>query len=91
MSERVALIEARLREALAPAYLEVTDESHLHVGHPGAADGRGHFAVDIVSERFAPSLIARHREIYKALGSLMQSDIHALRIIAARRPEEVDE
>jgi BolA protein len=80
---RVASIEARLIEAFAPTELEVTDESHLHVGHAGAKDGRGHFRVRIVSERFASaSSIQRHRMVFDALGSLMQTDIHALSIAA---------
>ncbi|MBW8312708.1 MAG: BolA family transcriptional regulator [Rhizobium sp.] len=77
-----------LEAALAPTELEVVDDSHKHAGHAGARDGRGHFSVDIVSRAFAglPPL-ARHRKVYAALGSLMQSDIHALSI-HARTPDE---
>lgn len=80
---RLAAIEQLLRAALDPTELDVIDESHLHVGHEGARDGRGHFAVRVVSRAFAgqPAL-ARHRAVYAALGSLMDSDIHALRIEA---------
>ena len=81
----------RIREAmqsLAPLSVEVIDESHKHVGHEGARDGRGHFAVQIVSEAFAGlAPLARHRRIYAALGALMQTDIHALSI-QARTPAE---
>ncbi len=82
-AERVAVIRERLQAGLAPSQLDVVDESHLHVGHPGARDGRGHFRVRIVSDVFhgLPRL-ARHRRIYAALGELMQSDIHALTIEA---------
>jgi len=82
-AERVAMIRERLEKALAPERLEVIDESHLHVGHPGARDGRGHFRVEIVSPLFhgLPRL-ARHRRIYAAMGELMQTDIHALTIEA---------
>ena len=31
------MIETRLREAIRPDELEVIDDSHLHVGHPGGA------------------------------------------------------
>jgi BolA family transcriptional regulator, general stress-responsive regulator len=81
--QRVAMIRQRLEQALAPETLEVIDESHLHVGHPGARDGRGHFRVRIVSPLFhgLPSL-ARHRRVYAAMGELMQTDIHALTIEA---------
>lgn len=86
-AERVAGIRDRLA-ALAPAELEVTDESHLHAGHAGARDGRGHFRVRIVSERFAglPRL-ARHRLVYDAVGDLMQTDIHALAVTALTAEE----
>lgn len=85
---RLKLIEQRLRQALAPDALDLRDDSHLHVGHAGARDGRGHFAVRIVSSAFAGQRpIARHRMIYAALGDLMQTDIHALSIDALT-PEE---
>ena len=85
---RVEKIRARLTAALAPAALDIVDESHKHAGHEGARDGRGHFAVSIVSAAFAgePPL-ARHRRVYAALGELMQTDIHALSI-QARTPQE---
>ena len=84
----------RMRErlgALQPTFLDVVDDSHHHVGHAGARDGRGHFSVDVVSAEFAGlSPIARHRRVYAALGDMMQADIHALSI-RARTPAEVDE
>ena len=80
---RVEAIRAALSRAFAPSLLEVRDDSHRHVGHAGARDGRGHFHVTIASAAFAAlSPIARHRAVYAALGSLMQSDIHALSIDA---------
>jgi BolA protein len=48
---RVAAIRERLA-VLAPLELDVEDESHRHVGHAGARDGRGHFRVRIVSAAF---------------------------------------
>ena len=87
--ERVAAIRAALHDALAPVSVEIEDESHRHAGHAGAADGRGHFRVDVVSEAFAGlGPIARHRAVYAALGELMTTDIHALSI-RARTPAEV--
>ncbi len=77
---------ARIRAALAtlnPSEFELIDESHKHVGHAGARDGRGHFALRIVSVAFAGvGAVARHRKVYAALGELMQNDIHALSIVA---------
>lgn len=87
-STRVAEIRARLEAAFAPELLEITDESHKHAGHAGARDGRGHFAVRIVSDRFdGIKTLARHRMVYAALGSLMQTDIHALSVVALRPGE----
>lgn len=88
MSERVDRIRQRLEASLSPAELEVIDESHLHIGHPGARDGRGHFRVLIVSDVFhgLPRL-ARHRRVYAAVGDLMKTDIHALNIEAYSQNE----
>ena len=80
---RVATIEQLLVAAFAPTELLVKDQGHLHAGHTGAQEGKGHFEVKIVSERFAgQSRIARHRMIYDALGAFIDSDIHALSIDA---------
>jgi BolA protein len=87
-AERPVEIERRLREAFAPESVHVEDESHLHAGHAGARDGRGHFRVSIVSEAFeGMNPIARHRAIYGAMGELMQTDIHALSIEALASSE----
>lgn len=84
--QRVAAIRAALEAALSPSALEIVDDSQRHAGHAGARDGRGHFRVSIVSEVFTGmSRIARHRAVYAALGSLMETDIHALSI-EARAP-----
>lgn len=80
---RISLIRERLESELAPSELEIRDDSHLHRGHAGARDGRGHFAVHVVSQAFdGLNRIQRHRLIYAALDSLMQTDIHALAITA---------
>jgi len=80
---RLAKIRSRLDAEFKPDLLEVVDESHRHAGHAGARDGRGHFAVRIVSDRFKGiKTLARHRMVYAALGSLMQTDIHALSVVA---------
>ena len=69
--------------ALQPERVEVTDDSHQHAGHAGAADGRGHFTVLVVSKRFAGlSTLRRHRLVYDAVGDMMMTDLHALSIQA---------
>lgn len=80
-------IDTALREALQPQELVVNDDSHHHVGHAGAREGR-HFSVVIISDRFAglPRL-KRHRLVYDALHFLIPRGIHAL-AIDARVPGE---
>jgi BolA protein len=83
MSERLDAIRTRLQAELAPTELDLVDESHEHVGHAGARDGRGHFSARIVSAAFeGVPLLARHRLVYAALGDLMTTDIHALTLKA---------
>lgn len=89
MTDRQAQIEERLRAALAPDSLELIDESAQHAGHAGARGGGGHYALTIVSARFAgKGPIDRHRMIYEALGDAMRGQIHALSI-RAYTPEEL--
>lgn len=88
---RVQAIENALKERLEPTRLLVKDQSHLHAGHAGAQDGRGHFEVIVVSSAFTgKSRIERHRMVFAAVGDLMQTDIHALSVNAYtpdERPE----
>lgn len=87
MNDRVVAIKGRL-ECLQPVHLQVEDQSHLHAGHAGARDGRGHFRVEIVAPVFSgKNRIQRHRMVYDALDKLLQTDIHALSI-DARAPED---
>lgn len=85
---RVQAIRHRLQQEFAPEYLEVEDESHLHEGHAGAASGLGHFRITIVSSAFKEmGRIQRHRAVYAALGSMMETDIHALSVRALTTDE----
>jgi BolA protein len=88
--QRRAEISRRLKKAFEPENLGVEDESHLHAGHEGAKDGRGHYRVLIISSIFdGKSMIERHRMIYRALDDMMRLDIHAL-AIDAWAPDELD-
>ena len=78
-----------LANALPDASIDLENESHLHAGHAGAQDGRGHFRLKIISDAFSGKRsVQRHQLIYKILGDMMQSDIHAL-AIDAKTPDEI--
>ncbi len=83
-NDRINRVRERLELALEPETLEITDDSHKHAGHPGARTGMSHFSVLIRAECFrdCPPL-QRHRVVFEALGDMMRTDIHALRIDAA--------
>ena len=89
MTDRIRRIEELLTEAFSPDKLQVKDQSHLHAGHEGAKDGRGHFDVTIVSDGFSgQNRVQRHRMVYAALRELMDTDIHAVRITAVTPSEQ---
>ena len=87
MSEkRMKLIRESL-DKLSPSCVEIEDEGHLHVGHAGAKSG-GHFKLSIVSESFRyKTTIERHRIIYKCIGYLMNTEVHAISIKAKYKDE----
>jgi BolA protein len=82
-----ATLRERL-EPLAPARLEISDESAAHAGHSGAAGGGGHFSLLIVSQVFSglPRL-KRHQRVLQEIADLLPYPIHALSI-KALTPEE---
>ncbi len=76
---RIEKIRATLEQNFKPHKLEIFDESHLHAGHAGAKSGKGHFRVLISSELFRDvRQINRHKMVFKALGALLDTDIHAI-------------
>jgi BolA protein len=82
-ADRAELIRNCLTSRFSITELLVKDQSHLHAGHEGAADGRGHFELTVVAEDFVgKNRLDRHRMVYDALNKLIESDIHALRIKA---------
>jgi len=86
-AEVAATLRERL-EPLAPARLEISDESAAHAGHSGAAGGGGHFSLLIVSQVFSglPRL-KRHQRVLQEIADLLPYPIHALSI-KALTPEE---
>jgi BolA protein len=83
------IIAARLTAALAPAHLEVINDSHHHSGHLGDdGTGESHWTVVVESEAFrGQSRVQRQRMINAALADLLAGRIHAL-AIRARAPGE---
>ena len=86
-------ITTKLNGALAPATLEVIDESHQHAGHmlhPGGVEPRGetHFRIKIVAAAFAgKSRLERHRLINALAAEEIKAGVHAL-AIEAKAPGE---
>jgi len=82
MGER---IDARLREALTPERLALTNDSHHHNVPAGS---ESHWNLIIVASSFAgKNAVARQRAVYGALKQEMQDGIHAL-TMKALTPEE---
>ena len=79
--KRAEMVRKNLYQDLGADLVEVDDQSHLHVGHSGAATGGSHFEVIVVSKAFEGlATMARHRLVYQAVGDAMTQDIHALSI-----------
>ena len=74
-------IEALIRAALPDAEIEIRDL---------AGDG-DHYAARIVSKRFEGlSRVRQHQLVYRALGSRMGGELHALQLETAV-PTEIDD
>jgi BolA protein len=75
-------IERKLRDAFAPIFLEIKDDSARHAGHAGHHPrGETHFTAKIVSKAFANlNRVERHRLVYAALAEEIQERVHALQL-----------
>lgn len=75
-----AIIEAKLREALAPAHLAVVNESHKHNVPPGSEK---HFRIVVVADAFAGKpRLARHQMVNRLLAAELEGPLHALSVVA---------
>ena len=73
-------IRTKLTEALAPAHLDVENESRMHSVPPGSET---HFKVVIVSDAFEGlGLVDRHRKVHAILADELKGGVHALAIRA---------
>jgi len=84
-----ARIAQKLAEGLAPAALNIIDDSHRHARHGHHhPDGETHFTVEVVSAAFeGKSLIERHRLVNALLSEELADRVHAL-AISAKTPQE---
>lgn len=89
MTTYAARIRAKLEAGLAPAKLEIRDDSAKHAGHAGARpEGETHFRVLAVSAAFAGmSRVDRQRKVYALLADELAERVHAL-ALETRTPEE---
>lgn len=77
-------IERKLTAAFAPSTLDVSDESHRHAGHAGAARADGgvgetHFHVRMVTASFeGVSRVERQRRVHAVLADELNGPVHAL-------------
>lgn len=73
-------IEKKIRDALSPEALKLTDDSHKHAGHGGAhPSGETHFTLSVTSSAFnGLSRVAQQRLVYGLLADEMRERVHAL-------------
>ena len=88
----VDTIRGKLEKAFCPAHLDIEDQSHLHLGHAGAPEGReSHFRVEITASVFeGKSRVERQRLIYTCLADELAGQVHALSV-SAKAPTETSE
>lgn len=82
---RIVRIESLLTENFSPDFLEVADESHLHVGHSGHDPSIDvtHIRIRIVSSMFdGLGRIDIHRRVMGCLSSELSSGLHAVSLDA---------
>lgn len=78
-------IRGKLENGLAPTWLEIVNESHMHSVPP---DSETHFRVVVVSPAFAGQRsVARHQSVYAAVAEELEGPVHAL-ALHTYTPEE---
>jgi len=78
-------IAHKVRKALQPSFLEVTNESNKH---NVPANSETHFKVLVVSRQFeGQTLIKRHRILNKLLEDELSGGVHALALHTMTPPE----
>ena len=78
-------LKKKLQEAFRPAYLEVIDESHLHIAHQSGFDGSfsTHLRIKIAAAIFTGrNRVQCHRMIHEVAADELSGGLHALAIEA---------
>ncbi len=91
MSKIYTIIEQKLTDTYMPDELVITDESHLHEGHSGAAPGgETHFRVYMVAAAFDNvGRLERQRGVLALLADELDGPVHAL-ALKLKAPHEVE-
>ncbi|CAK0780542.1 hypothetical protein CVIRNUC_005087 [Coccomyxa viridis] len=77
-------MQRKLKEALQPQQLTISDESDQHAGHAGSRmlgneSGETHFRIGVVSSAFEGlNTVKRHRLVYEVLKEELAGPVHAL-------------
>lgn len=90
MDDPIQKLTAKLKHALDPLEIEVTDNSWRHAGHMQAnsALAATHLQLTLISPKFQSiSLLDRHRWVHRILQEEMNTHLHALEL-ATYTPEE---
>ncbi len=74
----------RVEAALEPTLLELQNDSDQHAGHAGHdGSGESHFTLTVESAAFiGTNRVQRQRLVFRAIGDLMDGEVHALAIRA---------
>ena len=82
-------MKTKLEAALAPASLDVRDDSAAHYGHDGASEGHvSHVAIRVVAEAFeGKGRVERSRMVFAAIAEEIKQ-VHAITALVTQTPGE---
>jgi len=75
-------IRRKIEKELSPDFLEIKDNSHLHIGHLESGEGKNtHFSITVKSSKLKDlNMIQAHRKINSLLIDEFNKGLHALEI-----------
>lgn len=79
---RITALKSKLNTTFNPSFLDIIDDSHLHVGHVGAEDNKLHITIKIKAKALENlNRIQQHKMIYSSMSKEIESHFHAISII----------